>query len=399
MSKPAPTWSELQASEEKFSKAFQSSPALMAISRIDDGCIIDVNNAFVRTLGYTRDEVIGHTSLELGLFVDPGQRAVMTHAVQTTGSLNGLEIDVRTKLGDVRHGLFAAELIDLQGRPMLLTVMNDITARKHAETALQQANALLEQRVMERTRELTEANMHLTELDRLKDEFISRISHELRTPLTSIKAYVELLESGVIEEPTRYFEILRVQTDKLHRVIEDLLDVSRLSRDDVDVHRLPISVEAFINGLAAGRQAEADRRGLKLITRLDDNLPLVITDPALLRQVVLNLLNNALSYTPAGGTITLNAQQRRLGLQPWVVVEVNDTGRGISDRDLPHIFEPFYRGEAASDYRTPGAGVGLSIAQYIIEKLGGQILVETTVGAGSTFSVYVSRVADASHEP
>jgi signal transduction histidine kinase len=255
----------------------------------------------------------------------------------------------------------------------------------------------LEQRVIERTRELTEANMHLTELDRLKDEFISRISHELRTPLTSIKAYVELLESGVIEEPTRYFEILRVQTDKLHRVIEDLLDVSRLSRDDVDVHPLPISVEAFVNGLAAGRQAEADRRGLKLITRLDDNLPLVSTDPALLRQVVLNLLNNALSYTPAGGTITLSAHQRPVGLQPWVVVEVSDTGRGISARDLPHIFEPFYRGEAASDYRTPGAGVGLSIAQYIIEKLGGQILVETTVGAGSTFSVYVSRVADASH--
>ncbi|MBP7687070.1 MAG: PAS domain S-box protein [Thermoflexales bacterium] len=392
-----PTWLELQASEEKFSKAFQSSPALMAISAIDDGRIIDVNAAFVRSLGFTRDELVGHTSLELGLFVDPAQRAVMTQAVQTTGSLHDLEIEVRTKGGDILIGLFSAEVIHLQDQPTLLTVMNDITARKQAETALQHMNALLEQRVIERTRELTEANMHLTELDRLKDEFISRISHELRTPLTSIKAYVELLESGVIDEPMRYFEILRVQTDKLYRVIEDLLDVSRLSRDDVDIHPLPISLDAFINGLAAGRQAEADRRGLKLVTRLNDELPLINTDPALLRQVMLNLLNNALSYTPAGGTITLSAQQRLLGLNPWVIIEVSDTGRGISERDLPHIFEPFYRGEAASDYRTPGAGVGLSIAQYIIEKLGGQITVETAVGSGAVFSVYVNRVTDAPH--
>ncbi len=389
--------SALQASEEKFSKAFQSSPALMAISNIDDGCIIDVNAAFTRSVGYTRDELIGHSSLELGLFVNPVQRAIMVEAIRTTGRLHDLEVEVRTKHGEGLLGLFSAELIQLQDQPRLLTVLNDITARKRAETALQQMNAMLEQRVIERTRELTEANMHLTELDRLKDEFISRISHELRTPLTSIKAYVELLESGVIDEPARYFEILRVQTDKLYHVIEDLLDVSRLSRDDVDIHPLPISLDAFINGLAAGRQAEADRRGLKLVTRLNGNLPLINTDPALLRQVMLNLLNNALSYTPTGGTITLSAQQRLLGLKPWVIIEVSDTGHGISERDLPHIFEPFYRGEAASDYRTPGAGVGLSIAQYIIEKLGGQIIVETAVEAGAVFSVYVNRAGTGLH--
>lgn len=388
--------SDLQASEEKFARAFQGSPALMALSNIDDGCIIDVNAAFVRTLGYAREELIGRTSLELGLFVNPAHRAQMVEAIHRTGSLRDLEIEARTKHGDIRHGLFSAELIHLQERPVLLTVMNDITARKQAETALQQMNTLLEQRVLERTRELTEANMHLTELDRLKDDFVSRISHELRTPLTSIKAYVELLDSGVIDEPARYFEILRAQTDRLHRVIEDLLDVSRLSRDDVDVHRLPISLEAFVQGLAAGRQAEADRRGLKLAVTLPDELPLANTDPTLLRQVVINLLNNALSYTPAGGAIALSAHQRLLGLTPWLVVEVSDTGNGISPRDLPHIFEPFYRGEAAGDYRTPGAGVGLSIARYLVEKLGGQITVQTQPGQGSVFSVWVSRVPDES---
>ncbi len=388
--------SDLQASEEKFARAFQSSPALMALSHIDDGRIIDVNAAFVHTLGYARDELIGHTSLELGLFARPAQRDEMVQTVRRAGSLRDFEIEVRTKHGDLRHGLFSAEIIHLQERPVLLTVMNDITARKQAETALHHMNALLEQRVIERTRELTEANMHLTELDRLKDEFVSRISHELRTPLTSIKAYVELLDSGVIDEPARYFEILRTQTDRLHRVIEDLLDVSRLSRDDVDVHRLPISLEAFVQGMAAGRQAEADRRGLRLAVTLPDSLPLANTDPALLRQAVANLLNNALSYTPAGGAVALSAQQRLLGLTAWLVVEVSDTGNGISPRDLPHIFEPFYRGEAAGDYRTPGAGVGLSIARYLVEKLGGQITVQTRPGQGSVFSVWVSRVADES---
>ena len=136
--------SDIKASEEKFSKAFQASPALMAISEVEIGRYLDVNESFLQTLGYTRDEIIGRTSLELNLFANPGQRALILDRMKHDGYVRNAEIIVHAKSGEIRHGLFSVEFIQLQDKKLLLTVMNDITDLRLAEEALHQSRAQLE---------------------------------------------------------------------------------------------------------------------------------------------------------------------------------------------------------------------------------------------------------------
>jgi signal transduction histidine kinase len=148
-------------------------------------------------------------------------------------------------------------------------------------------------------------------------------------------------------------------------------------------------VNALAHELVTDRTAQARQRQLTLTLVQAPDLPRLITDRALLRQVLINVLANALSYTPRGGAVTLSTALRRLDDTAWVTIEMRDTGPGITEQDLPHIFEPFYRGAVASDYRTPGTGVGLTIAQRMLEQMGGRITVESQPGQGTTFTIWL----------
>jgi PAS domain S-box-containing protein len=265
----------------------------------------------------------------------------------------------------------------------------ELVSRRHAEQALRELNARLEQRVAERTRELTDANVRLTELDRLKDEFIARISHELRTPLTSIKIYLELLEHGRLDKREQYMRTLHDEANKLRRQIDDLLEVSHLQTAGIEPQLAPLDVNHLVQDMIADQLAKAQARGLTLTIAAAADRPDVITDRALVWQVLSRLMANALAYTPRGGAVTLRTDRRAAADQAWVTIEVYDTGPGISEKDLPYIFEPFYRGLAASDYKTPGAGVGLSIAQRTIEQLGGRLTVDSQPGQGTAFTLWL----------
>lgn len=265
----------------------------------------------------------------------------------------------------------------------------ELTERKRAEDALRELNAALEERVAERTRELLDANLRLTELDRLKDEFISRISHELRTPLANIKIYLELLEHGKPEKREPYLRTLHEQANQLQQLIDDLLDVSYLNFGAIDVRGGGLEVNALTRELVTDRTAQAHERDLTLTLAQSPDVPRLTTDRALLRQALGNVLANALNYTPRGGAITLSTAQCVWGGSTWVTIEVRDTGPGIAEKDLPHIFEPFYRGAAASDYKTPGTGVGLTIARRILERLGGRITVDAPPGQGAAFTIWL----------
>ncbi len=260
-------------------------------------------------------------------------------------------------------------------------------ARLHAQ--LQHHAEELEERVFERTRELEEANVKLRELDRLKDEFISRISHELRTPLTSIKIYLDLLTHGRPDKRQHYLDVLNEQSDRLQMLIEQLLKVSALDLDRLTVELKPVDVNQLARDLITHFTSRALEAKVTLKLTVEPGLPRVMADATALAQAVGNLLQNALAYTPAGGTVTVTTQRQTPAAQDWVTLMVADTGPGISDRDLPHIFERFYRGEAAHDYRTPGVGLGLTLSRDLIHRLGGQITVESTPGAGAVFMVWL----------
>ncbi len=255
--------------------------------------------------------------------------------------------------------------------------------------AIQQHAAELEQRVTARTRELTAAYEQLQALDRLKDQFVSRISHELRTPLANMRLYLNLLKMGKPEKHAEYVETLARETARLNKLIEDLLAISELDMGQVAINLGPIDLDHFIALLAPDWQAAAQTRHLSFEVQREPNLPPALTDAALLTQAVNNLVNNALNYTPAEGRIICTLGRCVADDEPWLTLTIADTGPGLAPEELPHLFERFYRGKAARNYKVPGTGLGLAIAQEIVVKLGGRLTVESEWQHGASFTIWL----------
>ena len=229
----------------------------------------------------------------------------------------------------------------------------------------------------------------LQELDRMKDNFVSNVSHELRTPLANLKLYLSLLRSGRAERQENYQSVMEREIDRLERLIIDLLDLSRLQsqqRANQPQVREPVDLTALIESVINGNTAWAESKALTLRSEhRAGTLPPVLGDQDQLVRALTNLVANAISYTPEGGTITIRSD---LHCPPSddkrVCVEIIDTGIGIPDADLERIFERFQRGTNI-DTSSPGTGLGLAIIKEITELHDGTIEVESSEGAGSTF--------------
>jgi len=248
--------------------------------------------------------------------------------------------------------------------------------------------------VAERTAELQEANdslaeaaERLTELDKLKSQFVSNVSHELRSPLTNIETYLYLLQKGKPEKREHYLATLGRETTLLHRLIEDLLNLSRMDLGRVQPVLKPVDVNRWISLLAGDWTVLFSERQLALQIFTQPDLGLALVDEGLLTQVLNNLLTNALNYTSPPGTVRLRTATLLEDRQNWVAFSVSDTGHGITGEDLPHIFERFYRGRVGRDSRAPGTGLGLAICDEIVRRLDGKIMVDSQPGTGSTFTV------------
>ncbi len=222
-------------------------------------------------------------------------------------------------------------------------------------------------------------------LDEMRSEFVANVSHELRTPLTSLRGYLETLLDGAVEDPaaTRHFlEIMNKETERLTRLVDELLDLSKIEERRV-VHRWqPVQLADHINRVVTMFMPQAQEKNLELAVDVLPGLPAVHGDPDMLTQVLINLVDNAIKYTPAGGRVTIRA-----GVADGEVrVSVEDTGIGIPPESLPRIFERFYRVDKARSRELGGIGVGLAIVKHIIRAHGGKTAVESAVGKGSTFS-------------
>jgi len=227
------------------------------------------------------------------------------------------------------------------------------------------------------------------ELDRLKDEFVSNVSHELRTPIANVKLYISLLTRGKPEKYEDYLQTLRREAARLEKLIEDLLDLSRLDLGKTPVALEPTEVGQLAAQLITDRTALAAGRNLLIDYRTTGSLPFAQADPAMLGQVVSNLLTNAINYTPPGGAITVTTAQQRRDEQIWITITVQDTGPGIAKKDFPHLFERFYRGETGRKSGAPGTGLGLAISAQIMNKLGGLITLDSQLGEGASFTLWL----------
>ncbi|MAT97619.1 MAG: hypothetical protein CL608_10790 [Anaerolineaceae bacterium] len=227
------------------------------------------------------------------------------------------------------------------------------------------------------------------EVDKLKSEFVSTVSHELRTPMTSIKGYADLMlmgAAGTMTDPQlRYLQVIKNNADRLHMLVNDLLDISRIETGKTGLDLRPLDVPQIIAQVVDGHlhgRIQHEARSLNVTTEIAPSLPLVNADHARITQVLTNLLDNALNYTPDDGQVTIMAK----ATHSYVHISVRDTGIGISKENQEKIFDRFYRAEDSEVQRVPGTGLGLAIVRSLIEMHGGRLKVESELGRGSTFT-------------
>ena len=224
----------------------------------------------------------------------------------------------------------------------------------------------------------------LRRLERVRRDFVANVSHEFKTPLTAIQGFAETLLGGALDDKAnrkRFVEIIREHARRLARLTDDLLKLSRIEAGRLDLESRPVSVAGLVNGCVETARLNAESRGLRIAVELPEGLPPVRGDAVQLDEVLQNLIDNALQYTPSGGRIDVTAYSN--GHE--VIFTVADTGIGIQESDLERIFERFYRVDAARSREAGGTGLGLSIARHIVDAHGGRIWVESAVGQGSRF--------------
>lgn len=223
---------------------------------------------------------------------------------------------------------------------------------------------------------------HLHRLETVRRDFVSNLSHELRTPLASIKALVDTLRDGAIEDPpaaVRFLERMDVEVDEMTQMVQELLELSRIESGQAPLRLFPSTVAQLVEPVIERLRAQAGRAGLTLNVVLPANLPEVMVDADRVRTVIMNLVHNAIKFTPPEGQVTVSA---RVALDA-VVIAVADTGIGIPPDDIPRIFERFYKADRARS--GGGTGLGLAIAKHTVHAHNGRIWVESTEGVGSTF--------------
>lgn len=223
----------------------------------------------------------------------------------------------------------------------------------------------------------------LRRLETVRRDFISNVSHELRTPLASLKALAETLSDGALDDPPaarRFLARMQTEVDALTQMSTELLELSRIESGQVPLQIKPISPCHLIQSAADRMNTQAERAGLTLQAECWPELPTIPADASRLEQVLVNLIHNAIKFTPPGGEIRLFAKLDG----KYTRFDVSDTGVGIDPDDLPRIFERFYKADRART-KGGGTGLGLSIARHIVEAHGGKIWVESEPEKGSTF--------------
>ena len=398
----------VRESEERFAKAFHSSPAPMAISGIDSGRFLDVNEQLQRMLCYSRAELIDHSSVELGIWADPGTREQMVRQLRAQGVCRELPTRFRTQTGGIREALYSAEIIRLGEQDVLLSLIFDITDRKRAEEELLRHREHLEELVSERTRELRQAMEQLVQTEKLAalGNLVAGVAHELNTPLGNSRVVASLLaeEFRAFAAAVDAGSLRRSQVDRFlsrGREAVDLLERNSARAADLIGQFKQVAVDqsstrrrVFDLGQTVEEMLSALRLSFRPSThRIEVDIPaglLMDSYPGPLEQVIANLVGNAVSHGLAGiecGHILLQATA--VG-EAQVLLSCRDDGVGMPPATLKRIFEPFFTTRLGQG----GSGLGLYIVYNLVTGvLGGTIAVDSAPGKGSTFTLTLPRNA------
>ena len=354
---------KLKESEEKFAKVFHSSPNLLAITKMENGEIVNVNEGFLLTLGYTREEVIGKSTFDLNLWVDLDERNSFLKALKEKKRVKELEVQTRTKSGQILTTLFSGEITRLDNELHLITIATDITEHKKSEKKLE-------------------------ELGVMKSEFLRRASHELKTPLISIKGFSELILSLYADQldPPIISKIREINDgcERLLNIINNILKTSQLESPEIRPSKKKEDLSFLIKFCVNELESLAKRRNQSI--KLDIHREIYVNiEKEEIHDVLSNLLSNAIKYTPTTGKIEIKTELKK----DSVVVSVNDNGIGFTEDQKKKIFQQFGKIERYGqglDLEIGGTGLGLYISKKIVEAHGGKIWMESEgKNKGSSF--------------
>jgi len=499
----------IRDSEELYRTAFLTTPDAIAITRLGDGLYVDVNEGFSHIHGWPRDDIIGHTSLETGIWHDPHDRQVMIEMLHRDGHCSNFETDLRSRDGKVfkalisshlitikgekcllsvtrdiserkrweqtliesearfrklfeqnssvmmlihpvsgaivdinksgvdfygyprdqllrmsisdintlppehiagerqralngecriflfRHRLATGEVRDVEvhltpieseGRPLLFSIVNDVTARKRAENELEQHRNHLEQLVATRTAELTQAKLAAEAANIAKSAFLANMSHEIRTPINAVLGMANLLRrSGVTPAQAERLDTIDAATRHLLSIINDILDLSKIEAGKLVLEDATVAVDNLMSNVGTIVAERAQARNLNLKIEIEPFPGNLRGDPTRIQQAVLNYATNAIKFTESG-TVTLRARPLEQ-IDGHVVgrFEVHDTGIGIPPETLNRLFGAFEQADSSTTRRYGGTGLGLVITKRLAEMMGGEVGVDSAPGVGSTF--------------
>jgi PAS domain S-box-containing protein len=356
----------LRESEGRFSSAFHSSPIITGITRESDGRFVLVNDAALNWLGCSREEVLGRTPVELGIWENPAERDRFWDDVRSSGSTRQRECRLRNRQGKVSTMLASGVAIEINGVGHLLVMMVDISQRKQAEAELQRTL----------TREM--------ELSRLKSNFVSMVSHEFRTPLGIIQSSAELLRDFYQKmqpvERDEQLESITRNTRRMAGMMEEILIFSRLEAGKLDFSPGPVDLNAFCCRLVDEVLSATNRRCLIELSL--NSVPLEAeADERLLGHIFTNLLSNAVKYSEPEAVVSFAIDRDG----PDAVCTVRDAGIGIAEEDHQHLFRAFHRGTNVGS--RPGTGLGLLMVKRCVELHKGNVRLVSKLGEGTTVTV------------
>jgi PAS domain S-box-containing protein len=373
---------ERAAAEEKFRVLFEfsSEPHLL----MERDRVIDVNNAALRLVGCSDKSVmIGMHPAELSPEFQPDGRRSSEKRLEVVAAMRSadfyrFEWTHRKFDGTPFPTEVSATWVRLNGNEALLVVLHDLTEQKRAEESLRRSNEALKI-----AKEAAEA------ATRSKSEFLANMSHEIRTPMTAILGYTDLLEGSHLtrEAIHEHVEVVRRNGQHLIQILNDVLDISKIEAGKMTIERISCSPAVIVADVESLMRMRAIDKGISFGVEYRSHLPKsVVTDPTRLRQILLNLVGNAVKFTQSGG-VRLMIGVETESAETCLSINVIDTGIGLSGEQVAKLFRPFDQADGSVTRRFGGTGLGLAICKRLAEMLGGSIAVTSEIGKGSTFTV------------
>jgi two-component system sensor histidine kinase/response regulator len=359
---------KIRESEATLRRIFDASPDVISINRFSDGSYVDTSTSFVES-GFDRKEVVGKSSGKIGIWADRQQFKDYMRRLSERGIVRNLEVDFKLKDGALSPCLISSTIAELNGEKCVISFSRDISKIKRTEN------------------ELRAAREEALAASQAKSEFLSSMSHEIRTPMNAILGMTDLvLDTELTTEQRRYLDVVVNNGNALLELINSILDLAKIEAGRLSLEAVDFDVVELTERVADTLAVRAHEKDIELAVRFEAGLETALVgDPLRLRQVLVNLIGNAIKFTERGEVVVSVKRNREGAGKGSILFAVSDTGVGIAAAALPTIFSEFTQADSSTSRKYGGSGLGLAIVKRLVSLMGGAVWLESEPGKGSTF--------------